>query len=74
MGKSLCQRARDIRGGILESRIVSRMETKGRELTDDETISELEYLKDTFRYAGYDEEYTKEVLQAINYLLRRYAK
>ena len=45
LGKSLFDRARDIRKGALESRLVARMETEGRPLTDDETIAELQYLK-----------------------------
>lgn len=73
MKKSLFNRAREIRGGILESRLVARMETEGRELTDKETISELEYLRDTFRYSGYEEDFIREVLQVVNYLLKRYA-
>ena len=73
MKKSLCQRARDIRGGVLESRIVARMDDLNRELTDAETIAELEYLRDTFQYSGYEDKSIKEVLQAVNYLLKRYA-
>ena len=33
--------------GCLESRLVARMETEGRELTDEETVNELEYLAET---------------------------
>lgn len=40
--KSLFDRARDIRHGCLESRLVARMETEGRKLTDEETANELE--------------------------------
>ena len=73
MAKTLCQRARDIRGGVLESRIVARMDDLNRELTDREVISELEYLRDTFMYSGYEDESIREVLKAVNYLLKRYA-
>ena len=45
--KSLFDRARDIRHGCLESRLVARMETEGRKLTDEETANELEYLAET---------------------------
>lgn len=73
MKKTLCQKARDIRGGVLESRIVARMDDLNRELTDAETIAELEYLRDTFQYSGYEDDSIREVLQAVKYLLRRYA-
>lgn len=72
MGKSLFDRARDIRKGALESRLVARMETEGRPLTDDETIAELLYLKETLPYAGYESEDIKEQMGAINYLLKKY--
>lgn len=72
MAKSLFNRARDIKHGVLESRMVARMETEGRPLTDDETIKELKYLKETLPHAGYELEDIKETMQAINYLLKRY--
>lgn len=72
MSKTLFDRARDIRHGALESRLVARMETEGRPLTDKETISELEYLKETLPYAGYEPEDIKEQMAAINYLLKKY--
>ena len=50
--KSLFERARNIHHGCLESRLVARMETEGRELTDEETANELEYLAETIPYAG----------------------
>lgn len=70
MKKSLFDRARNIRHGALESRMVARMETEGRSLTDDETISELLYLKDTLPYAGLEKEDLKPMMSAINYLLK----
>ena len=73
MKKTLFDRARDIKNGALESRLVARMETKGRPLTDAETISELKYLKETFPYAGLEPEDLKEKMYAINYLLKKYA-
>ena len=72
MSKTLFDRARDIRNGALESRLVARMETEGRELTDEETIAELEYLKEMLPYAGYEPEDIKEQMAAINYLLKKY--
>lgn len=68
MKKSLFNRARDIRKGVLESRMVARMETEGRELTDSETINELEYLAETIPYSGNDD--SKEMMKAIRYLLK----
>lgn len=70
--KTLFDRAIDIKGGALESRMVARMETEGRPLTDDETIAELRYLKETLPYAGYEWEDIKDKMQAINYLLKKY--
>lgn len=72
MKKTLFNRARDIRHGVLESRMVARMETEGRELTDRETKEELKYLAETIPYAGLDNEYTKDVMAAIRYLLKKY--
>ena len=45
--ESLFNIARDCYGGILESRMVARKETEGRDLTDEETKSEVEYVLDT---------------------------
>lgn len=70
--KSLFDRARDIRGGVLESRLVSRMETEGRKLTDEETAQELEYLAETIPYAGYDKEDINNIMTAIRYLRKYY--
>ena len=72
LSKTLFDRARDIRNGALESRLVARMETEGRPLTDEETIAELQYLKETLPYAGYEPEDIKEQMGAINYLLKKY--
>ena len=70
--KSLFERAINIRHGCLESRLVARMETEGRELTDEETANELEYLAETIPYAGLDKEYEKEIMAAIRYLKKYY--
>ena len=66
--QTLFERARNVQGGVLESRLVARMETEGRELTHQETVNELKYLEETIPYAGLDEEYTKKVKTAIRYL------
>lgn len=70
--KSLFERARNVRHGCLESRLVARMETKGRKLTDEETKEELEYIAETIPYAGYEAEYEKEIMSAIKYLRKYY--
>ena len=69
--KSLFDRARDIQGGVLESRMVSRMETEGRELTDEETRSECEYLLETIDYSGYEQKYISAIKKACRYILSR---
>lgn len=69
MSKTLFDRARDIRGGVLESRLVARMETEDRPLTDEETVKELEYLIETIPYSGCGNE--REIVSACKYLLRR---
>ena len=69
--KSLFNRARDIQGGILESRMVARMETEHRELTDDETKAECEYLLETIDYSGYEKEYVSAIKKACRYILSR---
>ena len=66
--KSLFERARNVRHGCLESRLVARMETKGRKLTKEE----LEYIAETIPYAGYEAEYEKEIMSAIKYLRKYY--
>ena len=70
--KSLFERARNIRHGCLESRLVARMETEGRELTDEETAQELEYLAETIPYAGLSDEDIREINSAIKYLRKYY--
>lgn len=70
--KTLFERACNIRKGVLESRMVARMETEGRPLTDDETISELKYLKETIPYAGLESVDQNNIMSAINYLLKKY--
>ena len=72
MKKTLFDRACDIRHGVLESRMVARSSTEGRPLTDQETISELQYLKETLPYAGYEREDIQPMMAAINYLLKKY--
>lgn len=39
--KTLFEKARNVRHGCLESILIARMETEGRELTDEETVNEL---------------------------------
>ena len=70
MKKLLFDRARDIQDGILESRMVARMETEHRPLTDKETISECEYILDIIDYAGYDRKYTADIKRACKYILK----
>lgn len=70
--KTLFSRARDIKGGVLESRLVSRMETEGRELTDEETAQELEYFAETIPYAGLEKEDRDNIMAAIRYLRKYY--
>ena len=70
--KTLFDRARNIRHGVLESRLVSRMETEGRKLTDEETAQELEYLSETIPYAGLENEDKNNILAAIRYLRKYY--
>lgn len=70
--KSLFDRARDIRHGCLESRMVARMETEGRPLTNEETVNELEYLAETIPYAGLEKEDKNNIMVAIRYLRKYY--
>lgn len=70
--KTLFNRARDVRHGVLESRMVARMETEGRELTDEETANELEYLAETIPYAGLDAKERNDIMAAIRYLRKYY--
>lgn len=70
--RSLFERARNVRGGCLESRLVARSETKGRPLTDEETEKELEYLAETIPYAGLETEDRHNIMSAIRYLRKYY--
>ena len=70
--KSLFDRARDFRHLCLESRLVARMETEGRKLTDEETANELEYLAETIPYAGLEREDKNNIMTAIRYLRKYY--
>lgn len=70
MKKTLFERARSVRGGVLESRMVARMETEHRPLTDEETRSELKYLVETIPYAGLEPEDEREIAKACKYLLK----
>ena len=68
--KSLYQRARDIQKGILEYKMVARADDLNRDLTDEEVISECEYLLDTIEYSGYDEKYISSIKRACKYILK----
>ena len=70
--KTLFERARNVRHGCLESRLVARKETAGRDLTDKETIEELEYLAETIPYAGLEKEDQNNIMAAIRYLRKYY--
>ena len=69
MKKPMFDRACNVAHGILESRMVARKEGLGRTLTDEETINELVYVKETIPYAGLEDD-EKPMMRAINYLLR----
>lgn len=68
--KSLFNKARDAAGGVLESRMVARMETEHRELTDEETRAELRYILDMAPFAGWEPEDLRKVTAACRRLLR----
>lgn len=70
--KTLFERARNVRHGCLESRLIARMETERRELTDEETVNELEYLAETIPYAGLEREDKNNIMAAIRYLRKYY--
>ena len=70
--KTLFERARNVRHGCLESRLIARMKTEGRELTDEETVNELEYLAETIPYAGLEREDKNNIMAAIRYLRKYY--
>lgn len=73
MKKSLCNTARDICHGVLERRIVARMDDLNRDLTDEETVEECEYMLEQFypEFTGYDTEYCSEVRKACRYILKK---
>ena len=69
--KTLFDTARDIQHGILESRMIARSETEGRELTDAETIKECKYILETIDFAGYDRTTTSQIKKACRYLIKK---
>ena len=70
--KSLFNTARDCYGGALESRMVARMETEGRDLTDEETKAEVEYILETIDYSGREPKDIAQVKKACKYVLKKY--
>ncbi len=66
----LFDRARDIQGGVLESRMVARMETENRKLTDEETIRECKHILETIEYAGYEKEEVSKLKRACKYIIK----
>lgn len=68
--KTLFNRARNYCNGALESRLVARMETEGRELTNEETKAEAQYILETIDYAGYEPEETKLIKRACRQVLK----
>ena len=74
MATSLFNTARDICHGVLESRMVARMETEGRALTDYETAKECEYLLETIDYSGYDRDEIANIKRACRHIIKRYVK
>ena len=71
MKKTLFNIARDYKQGILESRMVARKETEGRDLTDAETIKECEYILETIDHAGHADDETRQIKQACKYIIRK---
>lgn len=67
--KLLFDSAIDVAGGILESRMIARLETEGRKLTNTETVAELDYIMETIDYAGREAEEVREIKKACKYLL-----
>lgn len=67
--KTLFEKARDIRKGALESRMVARMETEGRPLTDAETLNEVKYLLETIPFAGLEKEDERNIIAACRYII-----
>lgn len=72
MKKSLFERAVNIRGGALESRLVARSDDMNRDLTDSETLAECQYILETIDYAGREPETVREIKQACRYIIRAY--
>lgn len=70
MRKSLFDRSRDIFGGILESRMVARMETEGRRLSDEETIEECKYILETVDCSGREFSDISKIKRACKYILK----
>ena len=68
--KTLFDKARDIKHGVLESRMVARMETEGRPLTDEETLNEVKYLLETIPFAGLEKEDERNILAACRYIIK----
>lgn len=64
--------ARDCYGGALEARMVARMETEGRDLTNEETKSEVEYVLETIDYSGREPKDIAQVKKACKYVLKKY--
>lgn len=72
MKKPLFERARDVAGGALEGRMVARMETEGRILTDLETVKECEYILETIDFAGKEPEDIRPIKKACRYIIKAY--
>ena len=70
--KPLFERACNVVGGALETRMVARKETKGRILTDLETVEECIYLLETIDYAGIEPEYIRPIKKACRYIIKAY--
>lgn len=68
--KSLFNRARDIQDGVLESRMVARMDDLNRDLTDEETIEECKYLLDTIEYSGNERQTISSIKKACKYIIK----
>lgn len=66
--KSLCDIARDIRGGVLESRTVARMDDLNRPLTDQETVNNCWYIYTECPYFGCD---YGDIRAAAKYVLKK---
>lgn len=73
MKKSLFNIAVNIQGGILESRLLART-INGKELTDEETIKELEYQLYDLPTKGLEPEEERNMRKAIKYVLNKYSK